>query len=75
MYKNDKKHGAGKLSFAGGVASYDGMYHEDHMDGYGVFRFDDGDVYEVRPEAGCTEVVAPAWNHVLPHCCWRDVGS
>jgi hypothetical protein len=46
MYKNDKKHGPGKLTFAGGKASYDGIYNEDKMDGYGVFRFDDGDVYE-----------------------------
>lgn len=46
MYKNDKKHGQGKLTFADGKASYDGMYNEDKMDGYGVFRFADGDVYE-----------------------------
>lgn len=48
MYKNDKKHGQGKLTFAGGEACYDGMYHEDKMDGFGSFRFGDGDLYEVR---------------------------
>ena len=45
-FLNNKRHGRGKYTNSDGTV-FEGMYHEGELDGYGIKKYYNGDVYEI----------------------------